>query len=113
MATADHTSPACPSDRNDPLSQSPPPLDGMLPTRSLDQDQRTFAMEQGDPYMIAVLAIERVLRAHYDFVPPSLPPGVRMCGQLLPLDAAQLYGLNTALHVLRQYVVSIPPTRGG
>ncbi|MBE1161766.1 hypothetical protein [Dyella acidiphila] len=109
MAAADHTSPVCPSDRNDPrLEVLRPPAPTLPPLRSSDAELRQAGIDQDDPYFLAVLAIERVLSADRDYVPPLLPPGVRLCGQLLPLTAPQRYGLHTALNVLHQHV---DPTR--
>ena len=110
MASMNHTARAHASVRNEPRTSSTTSVDGTLYPLSLERERRLTNLQRLAGTALAATVIDGMLQTHRAF--QQSPKNGEKSG-LLPLDPAQLNGLNAALYFLRQYVDTLRPERGG
>ena len=96
--------------RNEPRTSSTDSIDGTLYPLSLKRERRLTHAQRLAGTALAVTVIQGMLQAHRAFQ-QNHPNGEK--SGLLPLDPADLNGLNAALYFLRQYVDTLRPEQGG
>ncbi|GLQ49663.1 hypothetical protein ACFFJT_04005 [Dyella flava] len=110
MASINHTARAHAPVRNEPRTNSTASIDGTLYPLSLERERRLTNLQRLAGTALAATVIEGMLKAHRAF--QKKHKNGEKSG-LLPLDPAQLNGLNAALYFLRHYVDTLRPEQGG